>query len=416
MGARPWFRSFGSSGALKGFFFVVGAVLTLAFLFHAQTTVRDLEQNQRELIHAFGVFFITQAASDQAMEGTSLSLLLSQIQRMNIPMVVTDAEGNPTVWKGVDIPQTPEDPAVVERVRRLVEGMDAETEPVPLEIGPGLEMKLHYQYSPAVRRMRWLPFVEIGLGGLFVFISLFIYRSIKHLEQRHIWIGMAKETAHQFGTPLSALSGWLELLRMEVNPEGVERRTMQRRFDRILEEMNGDIARLNKIASRFSQIGSIPELHRQDLRSIIADSIDYFKKRVPQHAKSVDIQASYETDAALIVDGNRELLEWVIENLLKNALDAIENPSGLIQVVARQTEDRRSISVLVKDNGKGIGTYAQKRVFDPGYTTKKRGWGLGLSLAKRIIEEYHRGRLLLRESRPGAGTIFEILLPVSGGH
>lgn len=406
------FRLFGSIAALKGLFIVVGAVLTLAFLFHAQITVRDLEQNQRELVQALGVYFITQSASEDVTDGSELSILIDQIQRMNLPIVVTDEMGNPLVWKAIDVPNEPDDPMVVAEVRLLVAEMDAETEPVRLQV-PGLNMLLHYQYSPAVRRMRWLPFVEIGLGGLFVFLSLFIYRNINQLEQRHIWIGMAKETAHQLGTPLSALTGWLELVRMEINPEGAERRGRQRKVDQIIDEMNGDITRLNKIASRFSQIGSIPELHRQDIRSIITGSVEYYKKRMPTHARSLDIQAIYDPEHPLHVDGNRELLEWVIENLLKNAIDAIDAPEGLIKVSAQSTADNQSVSVTVQDNGKGMPHSAQKQIFDPGFTTKKRGWGLGLSLSKRIIEEYHRGRIYLRESHPDSGTTFEILLPAS---
>ncbi len=411
---KQQFRMHGSLSALKGLFIVIGAILTLAFLFHAQITVRDLEQNQRELIQALGVYFITQSASEEVTDGSELSMLIDQIQQMNFPIVVTDERGNPLVWKEVGIPNEPDDPMVMAEVRLLITEMDAETVPVRLQV-PGLRMLLHYQYTPAVRRMRWLPFVEIGLGGLFVFLSLFIYRNIKQLEQRNIWIGMAKETAHQFGTPLSALTGWLELVRMEVNPEGAERRGKQRKIDDIIDEMNGDITRLNKIASRFSQIGSVPDLHRQDIRSIIADSVDYFQKRVPKRARSLDIQASYDPEHPLFVDGNRELLEWVIENLLKNALDAIDSSEGLIQVCARSNTDNQSISVTVQDNGKGIPHGAHRQVFDPGFTTKQRGWGLGLSLAKRIIEEYHRGRLTLRESHPGEGTTFEIVLPVSSG-
>ena len=411
---KQQFRMYGSLGALKGLFIVVGAILTLAFLFHAQITVRDLEQNQRELVQALGVYFITQSASEEVTDGSELSMLIDQIQQMNFPIVVTDERGNPLVWKEVGIPNEPDDPMVVAEVRLLITEMDAETVPVRLQV-PGLRMLLHYQYTPAVRRMRWLPFVEIGLAGLFVFLSLFIYRNIKQLEQRNIWIGMAKETAHQFGTPLSALTGWLELVRMEVNPEGAERRGKQRKIDDIIDEMNGDITRLNKIASRFSQIGSVPDLHRQDIRSIIADSVDYFQKRVPKRARSLDIQASYDPEHPLFVDGNRELLEWVIENLLKNALDAVDSSKGLIQVSARSNTNNQSISVTVQDNGKGVPHGAHRQVFDPGFTTKQRGWGLGLSLAKRIIEEYHRGRLTLLESNPGEGTTFEIVLPVSSG-
>ena len=169
---------YGSLGALKGLFIVVGAILTLAFLFHAQITVRDLEQNQRELIQALGVYFITQSASKEVTDGGELSMLIDQIQQMNFPIVVTDERGNPLVWKEVGIPNEPDDPMVVAEVKLLITEMDAETVPVRLQV-PGLRMLLHYQYTPAVRRMRWLPFVEIGLAGLFVCLSLFIYRNIK---------------------------------------------------------------------------------------------------------------------------------------------------------------------------------------------------------------------------------------------
>ena len=332
---------------------------------------------------------------------------------MDVPIIVTDLNGNPTSWKGVDIPQDPDDPEVIARVRDLVAVMDGDAEPVTFNYGPELQMLLHYQNSPAVRRMRWLPFVEIGIAGLFVFLSLFVYRNINQLEQRYIWIGMARETAHQFGTPLSALMGWLELIRTELIPKGAERRGSSRKIDKIIKEMNGDITRLNKIASRFNQIGSVPELQSQDIRGVIAESVDYFRKRVPQQRRSVDIQETYELSGPRPMAVNSELLTWVFENLLKNALDAMEMDTGLIQVLVRPSVDGKEISITVEDNGKGIPAHAHRKIFDPGYTTKKRGWGLGLSLARRIIEENHRGRLLLRESRPNERTVFEILLPVN---
>ena len=225
---RRRIRALSSPGALKGFFFVSGAVLTLACLFDAQTTVRELEENQREIIRSYGVYLITSVASEEVQEGEELNLVLSRIQEMDVPIIVTDLNGNPTSWKGVDIPQDPDDPEVIARVRDLVAVMDGDAEPVTFNYGPELQMLLHYQNSPAVRRMRWLPFVEIGIAGLFVFLSLFVYRNINQLEQRYIWIGMARETAHQFGTPLSALMGWLELIRTELIPKGADRRGSSR--------------------------------------------------------------------------------------------------------------------------------------------------------------------------------------------
>lgn len=406
-------QSLGSPGAFKAYFIVVGTALTLAFLFDARATVRDLEENQREIIRSYGVYLITRIASTDLLEGEELSLVLNRIQEMDIPIVVTDIEGNPTAWKGIDIPQDPDDPEAISQIRELIAEMDAEVDPVPFDYSPDLRMLLHYQNPPAVRRMRWLPFVEIGIAGLFVFLSLFVYRNLKHMEQRYIWIGMARETAHQFGTPLSALMGWLELIRAELLPEGKDRRGTSRKIDNIIDEMNGDIDRLRRIASRFSQIGSVPELQNRDIREVIAESVDYFRKRVPQQGRFVEVRETYLMDGSLNMAINGELLAWVFENLLKNALDAIESDRGVISVVAKPSDDGSEISITIEDNGKGIPANAQRKVFDPGYTTKKRGWGLGLSLAKRIVEEYHRGKLLLNESRPGERTVFEIVLPIS---
>ncbi|MBT5875228.1 MAG: HAMP domain-containing histidine kinase [Candidatus Latescibacteria bacterium] len=406
-------QSLGSPGAFKAYFIVVGAALTLAFLFDARATVRDLEENQREIIRSYGVYLITRVASTDLLEGEELSLVLNRIQEMDIPIVVTDIEGNPTAWKGVDIPQDPDDPVAISQIRDLIVEMDAEADPVPFDYSPDLRMLLHYQNPPAVRRMRWLPFVEIGIAGLFVFLSLFVYRNLKQMEQRYIWIGMARETAHQFGTPLSALMGWLELIRAELLPEGKDRRGTSRKIDNIIDEMNGDIDRLRRIASRFGQIGSVPELQKRDIREVIAESVDYFRKRVPQQGRSVEVRETYCMDGPLNMAINGELLAWVFENLLKNALDAIESDIGVISVVAKPSDDGSEISIIIEDNGKGIPAKAHRKVFDPGYTTKKRGWGLGLSLAKRIVEEYHRGKLLLNESRPGERTVFEIVLPIS---
>ncbi len=410
---RKYPRFYPGIGALKGLFFVIGALLTLAFLFHAQITVRDLEANQRELARALGVYFITRSTSDDVTDDHELGLLIDQIQRTEMPIVVTDETGAPTLWRGIGIPWVPDDPEIVDRVRPLVARMDAETEPVRLQV-PGLDMLLHYQYSPAVRRMRWLPFVEIGLGGLFVFLSLFIYRNIKHLEQRRIWVGMARETAHQLGTPLSAMKGWLELIKAQLVRNGRAGEEERGQVDYILGEMDGDLNRLNKIASRFSQIGSVPELTRQDIRAILDDCVAYFNRRTPTRTNSVSIRTAYETAESLEVDVNRELLEWVVENLIRNALDAMDAEDGLIRVSARFDEDEGAVSVRVQDNGKGIRPGVRKRIFEPGVSTKTRGWGLGLSLSRRIIEEYHGGRLTLRESRAGKGTTFEFTLPVPG--
>jgi hypothetical protein len=210
---------------------------------------------------------------------------------------------------------------------------------------------------------------------------------------------MAKETAHQLGTPLSSIHGWIELLKD--NPK---------ELDKALDEMTIDANRLSKIALRFSQIGSFPALQKLDVVEILQNTVIYIQKRLPRLDKKIQIKENYQTRPFIKLNG--ELFEWVIENLIKNAIDSIENKSGTIELKLK-SEDNDYISIDVADTGKGIGTRDKNHIFKPGYSTKTRGWGLGLSLAKRIIEEYHEGKLFLKETRIGKGSVFRILLKCS---
>jgi hypothetical protein len=209
---------------------------------------------------------------------------------------------------------------------------------------------------------------------------------------------MAKETAHQLGTPLSSLMGWLERLREDA--------TEIPRLGETLDEMEHDVNRLNKVAARFSKIGSRPDLHDENVTEVIGGVIQYIGKRIPKSGKTVELVI--ETPGMFTARINRELFEWVIENLMKNALDAMEGSAGKIAFAISQSGNHTTIDVT--DTGKGIDAKFHKEVFRPGYSTKKRGWGLGLSLSKRIIEEYHRGRLYVKQSAPGIGTTFRIRL------
>jgi signal transduction histidine kinase len=230
---------------------------------------------------------------------------------------------------------------------------------------------------------------------LFVLIGYIGFSQIKKSEQRNIWVGMAKETAHQLGTPISSVNGWIEILKED-----------PQKLEQILPEIEIDIKRLTKIASRFSQIGSLPAVKLRPITPILRNAVSYYRKRLPKLNKKVFIKEEYTCEASIGI--NSELFEWVIENLIKNALDAIEGQDGEILLAVNQSPDHQHIYIDIKDNGKGISPRDKQNVFKPGFSTKTRGWGLGLSLAKRIIEDYHQGKLFIKETRLGEGTTFRI--------
>ncbi|MFI5202495.1 MAG: sensor histidine kinase, partial [Candidatus Kapaibacterium sp.] len=252
------------------------------------------------------------------------------------------------------------------------------------------------------------PYIQLLLGLVVVVVGYLSFSYLKRSEQSNIWVGMAKETAHQLGTPLSSLLGWAEMLRLSARePDEVEK---------IAGEIDRDIERLNRITVRFSKIGSVPDLKIYNVVQIVAEVMSYFEGRMPQLRKNIRLELISEEDE-ILVKINRELFEWVIENLIKNAYEAIEGSEGSIAVhihrppmASIKRSPQPSVLIDVTDTGKGILLRKKNDVFRPGYSTKKRGWGLGLSLARRIIQEYHHGRLFVKESQPGRGTTFRIRL------
>ncbi|MCB0298973.1 MAG: hypothetical protein KDE52_02895 [Calditrichaeota bacterium] len=257
----------------------------------------------------------------------------------------------------------------------------------------------HYGESPTIRNLRWLPFIEIGIVALFILIGYAGFSSIKRGEERLIWVGMAKETAHQLGTPLSSQMGWFEYLKS--SPEQIPK---------VIPELEKDLKRLQTITNRFSQIGSLPDLKSENLNDALMDTIEYFRKRIPQRSGKVQIVTDLAPEMPP-VRLNTDLFSWVLENLIKNGLDAMENKGGSISITAAKMNESQ-IFIDVQDTGKGIPKAARKTIFNPGFSTKKRGWGLGLSLAKRIVEEYHGGKLLLKDSQIGDGSTFRIVLNI----
>jgi signal transduction histidine kinase len=283
---------------------------------------------------------------------------------------------------------------------------DKKNAPIPIQVVGAGDVPtgwVHFGPSPLQRELRYMPFVLLGIFLVFMAVAIQGLRYLKLSEQRSIWVGLAKETAHQLGTPLSAMLGWVQVIRD---------RATERGYDDVrgyVDEMEVDLARLTKVTERFSKIGAAPERAEITIESVLARTVAYFEKRLPSLGSSSHISLACEP--GLRVLGNEELLEWVFENLIKNAVDALGEAGGTIAIEAHR--DGGSVEVLVRDTGRGIPGALRDQIFRPGFSTKRRGWGLGLALARRIVEEYHAGTIRLAESRPGKGTTFSVRLPAA---
>lgn len=265
---------------------------------------------------------------------------------------------------------------------------------IEIELDDGVVQHLYYEDSKLLQRLSYFPYVQLAVMLVFLLVVYFAITSSKEAEQNKVWVGLSKETAHQLGTPISSLMAWVELL-----PDmGADADTCA--------EMDKDVKRLSTIASRFSKIGSRPSMEPENIGVLVSHATEYMASRISSRIK---LSSSVSPDAPM-VNASIPLFEWVMENLIKNAVDAMEG-SGSIDV--RVFRERSKAVIEVADTGKGIPSKNRKRVFKPGYTTKKRGWGLGLTLAKRIVEQYHRGHIFVKESTPGKGTTFRIELPVA---
>lgn len=276
---------------------------------------------------------------------------------------------------------------------KLVQRLASTNDSIVVDLGNNNKGVIYYEHSPELRQMKYFPFVQFFIIGLFVLIAYLVFSTFRKAEQDQVWVGMAKETAHQLGTPISSLMAWNELL----EAQGVD--------PNITTEINKDIDRLNTVTNRFSKIGSKGELTDQNVVEVVRNSVNYLRNRI-----SSKINLSFDsTEDELIAKVNPALLEWVIENISKNAVDSMEGKGELKIYVSRLENE---IHVDISDSGKGIPANKVKTVFQPGYTTKKRGWGLGLSLVKRIIEDFHGGKVVVLKSEPGVGTTFRISLKV----
>ena len=305
----------------------------------------------------------------------------------NIPMILVDEDGLIESYQNLDSLKSL-DTAYVEA---QLEKMKSENEPIKISYKGENIKRIYYRNSDLLNRLTYYPIALILILLLFLSVIYLFYSSNKVAETNKLWTGMAKETAHQIGTPLSSLLGWIAILKME------------KVDDKYVEEIQKDVARLNTIANRFSKIGSKPELQKENIVAITKQAYDYLESR-----SSKQITFSFATsDSEILTNLNTELFGWVVENLIKNAIDAMQREGSLALQI---TNSSKKVKITISDTGKGMPKKLFKQIFKPGFTTKKRGWGLGLSLSKRIVEDYHKGKIIVQKSEIGKGTTFEILL------
>ena len=356
---------------IKIFLVIAAVVIAVASLLVSHFLVRDLSKEEH---HRMEVWAQALRSLNEADETTDLSLVLSVMEGNNtIPVIVVNSEGGIDDYRNIDDTLT-----IESYVKSMIKAGDT------IRVGSQL---VCYDESIMLKRLSAWPYVQLGIVLIFVVVAIFALLSSKRAEQNKVWVGLSKETAHQLGTPVSSLMAWVEMLK-EQYPD-----------DDLLPEMDKDVKRLQLIADRFSKIGSLPEPVDASMNEVLKHVVDYMDRRTSKQVTMICQLPDHDVRVKM----NASLFEWVIENLCKNAVDAMEG-QGTITLTLR--EGQHDVVVEVKDTGKGIRKKDLNSVFTPGFTTKKRGWGLGLSLARRIVEEYHKGRIFVKQSELGKGTTF----------
>lgn len=366
---------------------VAAVIIAVTSLLVSHYLVRDLQREERGKME---VWAEAMRALNKADEQTDLTLVTAVIEGNNtIPVIVTDGQGSVMDYRNLKTSKADD----AEYVARYARQMRREGHFIRIDGAVEGDYQLVcYDESIMLKRLTQWPYVQLGIVMIFVVVAIFALLSSKKAEQNKVWVGLSKETAHQLGTPISSLMAWVEILK-ENYPA-----------DELIPEMSKDVKRLELIAERFSKIGSLPEPVDASMNEVIGHVVDYMDRRT---SKKVAITRTLP-DHEVVVKMNASLFEWVIENLCKNAVDAMEG-AGSIHLTLCDGPQR--VAIEVSDTGKGIRKKDIKNVFTPGFTTKKRGWGLGLSLAKRIVEEYHHGHIWVKQSEVGRGTTFRIELP-----
>ena len=366
--------------------FLIAIVIGASSLWYTNQLVKQLAKEERKKVELWAEAEKKLGEPDTPEQ--DITFLLKVIQNNEtVPIIVVDKEEHIKFWRNLDS-------AKMENVkfsRRQLEKMKEENEPIKISLYEDEYQSFYYHDSIILLKLKYYPLIQLGVILLFIIVAYFAFSASRKAEQNQVWVGLSKETAHQLGTPISSLMAWVELLKLKEND------------DVLLADIEKDVNRLEKITERFSNIGSKTKLVNENLTRVLDKSIDYLQSRISEKVKISRVYAN----TTILVPLNSELFEWVVENICKNAIDAI---SGEGSIEINVTDTKKKVHIDITDTGKGIHKSKHKTVFKPGYTTKQRGWGLGLSLAKRIIETYHDGKLYIAQSELNKGTTFRIIL------
>ena len=381
------------TGNIKAGLFILGVALVIGLLAYTQLLVKNLREDNREIVRLYASLIanVAQEDNDQNLD----FIFENIIQKVKFPLIQTDTQNNVQMWKNL-----PENIDSEEQIYRFMSICDKNNNPIALtyeneKIGKITFGYLHYGDSALISKLQVWSYIEIMAIGFFIFLGFTGFSFIRNNEKKHIWVGMARETAHQLGTPVSALMGWVQWIKDH-----------PKKINEIIPEMEIDLQRLEQINRRFSEMGSESVFEEFDLSIRIEKIIKYLNKRLPSLGKTVKLVNDIQPGIIIIANGS--LLAWSIENIIKNSIDSIEERRGEISISLKK--ELNEIKIRIKDNGKGIPKKDWKNIFRPGFSTKKTGWGLGLSLANRIIEDIHKGHMRVLNSTVNKGTIIEIIL------
>ncbi len=380
---------------LKLIIVIIALLIGAATVVYTNILVQKLAEREQQLIdiYAKGLQFMVSSQTDD-----NTVFIQKEIIEANksVPVILTDGEENVMDFKNFKIPDGISEEKKNALLKEEIAEMKAQHEPILVEFGEGYKNYIFYKDSSLLTQLRYYPYVQLTVMACFALMAYFAFSYSRKAEQNRVWVGLAKETAHQLGTPLSSLMAWYEYLRYNPKFE----------HEPIVEELGKDVRRLEIITERFSNIGSVPVLKDENILKVTEKAVEYLKSRVSQ---KVVFSVHADFPSHLPAKVNIPLYEWVVENICKNAIDAMEGKGSID--VRLSLSGKNFIAIDIKDTGKGIPKNKIENVFLPGYTTKKRGWGLGLALAKRIIENYHKGKLFVKWSELGKGTMFRIMLP-----
>ncbi len=382
-----------NAGNIKSGLFILGIILVVLLLGYTQVLINELRKDNREVVRLYASFIANIVQDDNE---TNLNFIFENvIKKVKFPLIQTDTDDKPQLWKNLPKNIRTE----TERIR-FMNLIDKNNPPISLiyrdeSIGDITFGYLHYGDSSIVEKLKLWTYVILFLMGIFIFIGFLGFSFIRNNEKKHIWVGMARETAHQLGTPVSALMGWVDWLKD--HPE---------KSNEILSEIELDLQRLEQISRRFSNMGSKPHFSEFDLSNKVEKIVEYLNKRLPSLGKKVELLNDIDSDIKIV--GNGSLLAWAIENIIRNGIDAIEREDGQISISLKQASN--IVKIQIHDNGIGIPKKDWKNIFRPGFSTKKTGWGLGLSLSTRIVEDIHNGSLSVASSSLKKGTIIQISL------